>query len=236
MGNLERDYLAWILSLPEAELFLSEATRNVLAEAGGDASFFDPVEYFAPEGEKLPRDPGPLGFRTLMDAIQGGRMIRYRYRTREERNYTECEMVPWKLEYSAYDRRWWVILYDKESRRTIKAQLGRLKDIELTGRAEVTREEIETAMEQLLAPEPVVLKMKDVHNVTERCFLVLENQMFEETVLEADGSCRINFRYYRFDEEEILRKLLYLGPDVTLVGPEIMREKLRAMVEQALDH
>jgi len=235
IGTVERDYLAYLLTLPEAELFLTPATREVLARAGGDASFFAPVQHYAPAGEDLPRDPGPLGFRTLMDAIQGGRMIRYRYRTREDPTYKECVMMPWKLEYSAYDRRWWVILYDEQAKRTIKAKLSSLKDIALDRPVQSTREEIEQAMETLLLHEPVVLRVADVHNVLERSFLVLENQLFTQTVLEPDGSCRVEFRCYRFDEDEILRRLLYLGPDVTLVGPEHMKQKLLALLEQALD-
>lgn len=234
-GTLERDYLAYLLTLPEAELFLSPATREVLGRLGGDPAFFAPVEHFAPPGEALPRDPGPAGFRTLLEAIRTGRMIRYRYRTRADAAYRECVMTPWKLEYSAYDRRWWVILYDEEAGRTIKARLGSLRDIVPDAPSSVTRAQIDRAMEDLLAPEPMVLRAADVRNVVERCFLVLENQLFTETVLESDGSCRMEFRYYRFDEDEILRRLLYLGPDVQLVGPESMKRRLLDLVEQALE-
>jgi len=89
-------------------------------------------------------------------------------------------------------------------------------------------------MDSLLAPEPVVLQVKDVHKTLERCFLVFENQLFEKTEQLPDEGCRIAFRYYRFDETEILRRLLYLGPNVRLVGPAVLREKLADMVEQAL--
>ena len=142
--------------------------------------------------------------------------------------------MPWKLEYSAYDRRWWVILYDEQAGRTIKAKLSSLKDITLDRPAQSTQEEIAQAMENLLVPEPVVLRVANARNALERCFLVLENQLFTQTVLEEDGNCRLEFRYYRFDEDEILRRLLYLGPDVTLLGPGRMKDKLLVLLEQAL--
>ena len=162
-------------------------------------------------------------------------MIRYRYRTREDGTYIQCEMTPWKLEYSAYDRRWWVILYDAAAGRTIKARLDNLKDVALGDRSDASPEDIAAAMESLLAPEPVVLQVDDVKNVLERCFLAFENQLFEETVQQPGQGCRIAFRYYRFDEGEILRRLLYLGPDVKLLAPQSLREKLLQMVKQARD-
>lgn len=230
-GEMERDYLAYILSLPEAELFLDEELRAALAG--------EPGEFFAPVRRIVPRKEGerPLSapqFRTLLTAIRDGRKIRYSYRTREREALRESETVPWKLEYSAYDGRWWVILYDPEENRTIKAVLGNLQNIRLAGPADVTDEMIEQAMEPLLAPEPVVLQMEDVNNVLERCFLVFENQLFQETEQIPGAGCRVAFRYYRFDEEEILRRLLYMGPDVTLVGPQSLREKLARRLEQAL--
>lgn len=230
-GDMERDYLAYILSFPEAELFLDDDLRATLAGEPGD--FFDPVHRIMPrkEGER-PIDASK--FRVLLAAIRGGRKIRYCYRTRESEELRESETVPWKLEYSAYDGRWWVILYDPEEKRTIKAVLGNLQNIRLAGPAHVTDEMIEKAMEPLLAPEPVVLQVKDVNNVLERCFLVFENQLFEETEQIPGTGCRVAFRYYRFDEEEILRRLLYMGPDVTLVEPQSMREKLEQRLEQAL--
>lgn len=230
-GDMERDYLAYILSFPEAELFLDEDLRAALAGEPGD--FFAPVRRIMPRKEGKQPLSAPQ-FRTLLTAIRGGRKIRYSYRTRESEELRESEIVPWKLEYSAYDGRWWVILYDPEENRTIKAVLGNLQNIQLAGPAHVTDEMIEQAMEPLLASEPVVLQVEDVNNVLERCFLVFENQLFEETEQIPGAGCRIAFRYYRFDEEEILRRLLYMGPDVTLVGPQSMREKLARRLEQAL--
>ena len=94
--------------------------------------------------------------------------------------------------------------------------------------------DIGAAMDALLEPEPLTLEVHDIHGALERCFLVFENQLFEETRRTAPGRYRLSFRYYRFDRMEILRRLLYLGPPVRLVGPASMREALGAMLDAAL--
>ena len=234
-GQLELDYLQYILTLPQAELFLEPETRRRLSQTGGDSSALEDIQRFVPQGEPLPRSPGREGVECLLQAIREGRLIRYRYRTRDTEAYRESEVYPWKLEYSAYDRRWWVILYHPQERRTIKARLDNLRDVELLGPADVSREEIQAAMERLLEPEPVVLRVRKTKGALEWCFLVFENQLFLETEQLSPDAFRLSFQFYRFDRGEILRRLLYLGPAVELLSPQSLRDELLELVEQALE-
>ena len=235
MGRLEKDFLGRCLKLPEAELFLTPELREKLAAVCGAGDFFAPVEVLAPAGAPLPEQPGPEGFRTLLEAIHRRYLIQYTYRTRDDREPRQAVTLPWKLEYSAYDRRWWAILYDPETKRTIKARLDNLEQPRLLRPAGVPEADIEAAMDALLEPEPLVLEVHDVLGALERCFLVFENQLFEETRCIAPDRYRLSFRYYRFDRMEILRRLLYLGPPVRLVGPASMREALGALLDKALE-
>lgn len=234
-SQAELDYLQYILTLPQAELFLGPELRQKLSQTGGDRSALDDIQRFVPWGEPLPRDPGREGVEHLLQAIREGRLIRYRYRTRDTETYQESVVYPWKLEYSAYDRRWWVILYHVQERRTIKARLDNLRDVELLDPADVSHEEIQVAMERLLEPEPVVLQVRKTKGALERCFLVFESQLFLETEQLSADAFRLSFQFYRFDRGEILRRLLYLGPAVELLSPQSLREELLELVEQALE-
>ena len=102
---------------------------------------------------------------------------------------------------------------------------------------DMTLEELQReAREALLMPEPIVLHVQDTRNTLERCFLVMERQQFLESRLHEDGSCTLRFRYYRYEESDILRQLLYLGPGVTLVSPASLRQALLERVERALEN
>ena len=233
-GKLEQDYLQYILTLPEAELFLNPTDREKLAQSGGDRSALEAVQRFLPQGEPLPAHPGRTGVQAILRAIREGRLIRYQFRTREVETYQESTMRPWRLEYSAYDRRWWAILYHPQEKRTIKARLDNLRDIQLLGPSDISGEEIQRAMDRLLEPEPAVLQVRPTKGALERCFLVFEHQMFLETRQLSPEVFRLSFQFYRFDRGEILRRLLYLGPAVELLGPESLRQDLLKLVDQAL--
>lgn len=235
MSTPERSYLRAILDLPEAELFLSPETEEKLRGQCAGTKPETPVEHWAPPGEPLPRQPGPEGFRTLLRAAERRWLVDYIYRTNADETLRQARALPWKLEYSAYDRRWWVIFYRSEEQRTIKARLENLRQIHLAGPSDVTEAEVEEAMDRLMEPEPVVLEVTRTRGALERCFLVFENQLFVRTRQVSQDRFRLSFRYYRFDRSEILRRLLYLGPGVRLVSPDGMRRELVELIGRGLE-
>ena len=159
MSTPERRYLRAMLDLPEAELFLSPETEEKLREQCAGTEPETPVEHWDPAGEPVPRQPGPEGFQTLLRAAERRWLVDYIYRTNTDETLRQARALPWKLEYSAYDRRWWVIFYRSEEQRTIKARLENLRQIRLVGPSDVTEAEVEEAMDRLMEPEPVVLEV-----------------------------------------------------------------------------
>lgn len=235
MGRMEKEYLSHCLDMPEAKLFLTEALQKKLRKICGDTNFFEPVQIIAPKGASLPERPGPDGFRTLLEAIRCRCLVEYIYRTKNSAIQNKTVALPWKLEYSAYDRRWWIILYAPSEQRTIKARLENLEQIKLLKPSGIQELEIEKAMERLLEDEPLVLQVHNIYGALERCFLVFEHQCFEETKYIRPGWYELSFRYYRFDRMEILRRLLYLGPAVSIVRPDSMKRELLSLLNMALD-
>ena len=231
-GQTELDYLQYILRLPETSLFLDNAVIQKLGVSS--TSFFAPIQIIGAKGEPIPEYPGPEGFRLILKAIRQGRLIQYYYRTKNDETLSETIAQPWKVEYSAFDKRWWVILYLPGEDRTIKARLENLRDIRLLEPSNIDEGKIQEAVERLLAPEPIVLEVSNQKGALERCFMVFENQLFTETSRTPAGNFKVEFRYYRFDESEIVRRLLYLGPMVTLKGPGIIKGKLTEALEKAI--
>ena len=64
----------------------------------------------------------------------------------------------------------------------------------------------------------------------------MERQRFQESRLLEDGSAILSFHYYRFEESDLLRQLLYLGPAVELKSPPALRKALLERVDRALDN
>ena len=226
------DYLQYILRLPEASLFLPADLREKLLADTPDALL--QLHRLIPENSTDTPRLCPEDFQTLLQAICQQREICYSYRTKDSQDYIRTTCVPWKLEHSVYDSRWWVILYDPTAGRTIKAVLSNLQDVHLGGKHGISEAQILEAMDALKDPEPVRLVVKDTKNALERCFLCFENREFIQTEALGEDLYSLAFTYYRFDTEEILRKLLYLGPAVTLAGPESLKNQLRSRILQGL--
>ena len=231
----EEEFLAFLLDRPEAACFLAPETaeklRDRLTERGEDLAS---IRRLRPKNRLDPL-PQRENLAVLLQAIRQGRMVEYTYQTGADPLPRRAVTLPWKVEYGAFDRRWWVIFYDPAARRTIKARLDNLSELSPGPAADLSPEEIEQAMENLLEPEPVVLGVSPHRGALERCFLAFEDQMFVETAQESRERVILRFHWYRFDRSVILRRLLSLGPGVTLLGPEPLRRELLELLEQALE-
>lgn len=234
MSLTEQEYLQYILNpqhMPEVSLFLSEQTRQALAESM--PAWLAHIQWKKAPGIQLPQNPGPEGFRDIIRAIRERRMIGYHYRVRGQQREQAAVCLPWKLEYSAYDRRWWVILYDTNDARTIKVPLNHLRDIQILSESSVTDQQIVSSMEMLRMIQPVELHIRDAHNALQRCFTIFENQEIIGSSYSPETGYVLRLNAFRFDWEEILRQLLYLGPNVRLEAPQNMKEDLRKRIIQA---
>ena len=232
MSGIESEYLQYILRLPEAELFLDDQTRAALL--GRPPRYLDGIHRLRPPGDPS-RNPEPEVFRAVLKAIRDNRWITYRFKTRNTDTYTETCCIPWKLEYSNYDHRWWVILYDPAAHRTVKAVLANLKDVKPGDCHGVSQGQILEAIGALKEPEPVVLRVNNARRSLERCFLQFETQEILYSKNLGNGVFELCFTYYKFDRVEILRKLMQLGPAVTLMSPQPLREELGVLLRQALE-
>ncbi len=235
ISRIQADYLYYILHQQDAALFLPYETISKIKENLIQTTLFDPIEIYGAGKHCFNEQPSPEAFGLILDAIRERRVISYSFKTKSTNQPQKSSALPWKLESSAYDGRWWIILYLPEEDRTVKARLQNISDITIKEKSDIPEEKILSAINRLLAPEPITLEVTDEKGALERCFTVFENQQFTETAKLDSNRYRLSFSYYRFDESEILRRLLYLGPKVSLTGPADMKAKLRQMLDMALN-
>ena len=235
-SKIEEDYLQMILRLPQAEQFLSRELRDRLTDPQASILNTDAIQTIEPNGEQTQLKLSQPEFRMILDAIEMGCAIRYRYISEQGKAAMEKHAVPWRLQYSAFDNRWWIILYTLKDHRCVKIALGSISDVQLEKHIQVKEADILKAREKDLAAEPAILQVKNTKNALERCFFVMDRQQFEDSELLEDGSAKLTYRYYHFETSDLLRRLLYLGPAVALIGPPKLRKALLEHVERALNH
>lgn len=226
LNRLEREYLADICGSAEAALFIGEPLRAALASSGGNGSLYGRILRQNTAGKKGEvRAFGHGVFRAILRAIYERRTVAHTYVTNADKNVIrEAELAPYRLEYNVFDGRWWAIFYSADEHRTIKAKLENILEAR-PGRAHgITEETVENAIKRLLAKEPVELRINNVRNVLERCFILFEHS-YGLTGESLGGSRYVmRFRYFTFDKNDIVKKLLYLGEHVVATAPEAIRE------------
>lgn len=224
----EIDYLHYILEHPLSTLFLTESLRSkLLTLCRGKTSRILNPEYIIDLRSKYSLDMPmpPEDFRTIVKAIEQNRRIRYRYTTKDSSDETQAECVPYRLEYSDTDGRWWLLLYDELQQRSIKAILSNLQQIELGSRHSLSDAAFQESLQRLKSEQKLVLRVNDQKNALLRCFSLFEQQDRLSVKKVAEGEYLLEMTYYAFDNKEILKKLLFLGDQVILEAPENLRQE-----------
>ncbi len=234
-NHLEQSYLADLCGTKEAELFLAQGTRNKFSRSG--QSELDYVWRQNPLGKMSGTElVDPEVFQVILRAIYEKRMIEESYCTNGDPTIHTTLSIPYRLEYNVYDGRWWLILYHAEQDRTVKSSVCNIKAAKLGRQHNISEQTIRKAIMTNTAQEPVKLLVKNIKNGLERCFLTFEN-MLDISAYQIDrqkGEYELRFSFFRWDENIIIRKLLYLGECVTVASPNSIRQGLLLELQNCL--
>ena len=90
---------------------------------------------------------------------------------------------------------------------------------------EVLRKDILTKIKDKYVDEPIILQVKDERSAMERFFMSFSSYERYARVIEKDVY-EIELYYYSFQKEEIIRKIISLGPYVKVKSPENIVETI----------
>ena len=247
LGDIESDYLCYIMSLPEADLFLSDDTKdkikkNLVSMYEKDVRrqknlFLNEdnvlpvwskyIEVFSPNGEK---ESSRIVFNCVLNAIKRGNLLKYRSEKSDLKS-----ILAWKIEYNANDRTFWIIGYDIESKSIMRILMKNIVFVENGGRVPNCRDEFK----KVLSEHKIRIKLLiiDRFNALKRTFLMFENEEIVESQCVGAYQYELVFDIMDFYKEELIRKLMYLGENVVLIeAPKEIKDKLLEKIEKALSN
>ncbi len=237
IGSMELNYLKYIMDTEEAQMFLKSETLIKLNEVLDNIVVTDNlIQKIAPKKDSKISEVEKNNLQILFQAINNKCDIKYEYKTKLDEEYKEAICAPYRIEYSAYDKRWWVILYYYDDKRAIKAKLKNLKNIAIGNKSSIEHNEIETYIKRQLGENKLVLIIKNERNAIERFFLLFDNQEKVETELIDENTYKATLNYFKFDEEEIIRNLFYLGGSVVVKEPDEIRVKIINRIKKSLEN
>lgn len=230
--NIEKQWLKSMVNEKMAREFLGEKLvlklekelENVQAIEG---EVIEKTNMFLKEEDK--------DFNTIKEfffmAIQGiikNCPIRYTNVDKNGNEYKDKLALPIRIEYSLRDENLRLSLYSLDEDRPIMVLLKNIKAITLETNIKVNKSREELLMQlkdEKYSKEPIVLELVDKKMAMERCFMGLSSYERSTRSL-GDNKYEVKIYYYIFDEDEVIRKILSLGPYVVVKSPESVRSKI----------
>jgi predicted DNA-binding transcriptional regulator YafY len=239
--NIEKAWLKALLEEPCIRMVLSEETHNKLSKELVDVDTPIRQEYFEMTNViKLPEISECKGyeenFRILLKAIVEEKVIRYNNTDKYGNEYKSMRAIPVGIEFSMRDQRFRVSLYSLDNNRPIMANIFTMTDLTIEDdKPPFDRETAKKLLyEQRYCQEPVVLEVTDKKAAMERCFMCFSSMERTAKCL-GDDKYEVKLNYYVFEEENLIRSIISLGPFVKVLSPARITDEIVRRVKLAIE-
>lgn len=165
------------------------------------------------------------------------RIIKYTYTTKNGQIFKENFMIPYKIEYSIRDDKFYIIYYSIEQNKINKGIISNFSNMELHNYYEdydFILKTIPFNANKQKVKEPIVIEIKDKENSVERAFHLLS--CFEKKAYydREKDIYKIYIYYYEYDEAEIISRILSLGKNAKVISPNSIRLEIIQRIKKSI--
>lgn len=167
-------------------------------------------------------------FFLLIDSIKRNKIIKYTSVDKMGNEYKDILALPIRIDYSLKDENIRVSVYSLEEKRSIMLLLSNIKEIEILEDMEVDVKRadiIDNLKQKKYCKEPIVLEVTDIKGAMARCFMGFSSYERSTRSL-GDNKYEVKIFYYTFTKDEMIRKILTLGPYVVVKSPDNIRQDI----------
>lgn len=237
----EKAWLYYILKNHNSSLFISDELRNDLCyilETNMNFPYLDDcvdIRKLSDSSTVLPYDTKYVdSFKKIVSAISEHRQINLTNTTFSGVIYENQTVIPYKIEYAPHFETFSLSAYPIDTKRPVKMNLSNLSNIiigDLVDDYDNFIELFEDMLTKTKVKEPITIEITNVRNGYDRCSYKFSS--FNKVCYEnAKGDLVMKIYYYRFQKDEILRNILFLGPAVKIVSPShIVNEYIELLKE-----
>jgi len=237
---IEKAWLKALLDKDGVRMVLSKETFDKLQKELTEIDTPIRDEYFELTNRiKLPeitnQEAYEENFRIILNAIIQEKPIRYNNIDKKGNVYSNRLALPISIEYSMRDGRFRVSMYLLDENRPIMANIFTLSDIRIVDEeVGIDRETAKRLLfEQKHSEEPIVLEVTDKKAAMERCFMCFSGM--ERTARSlGNNKYEIRLNYYLFEEENLIRNIISLGPYVKVISPQRIADEIIARVKKSI--
>ncbi|MBC3803558.1 WYL domain-containing protein [Acetobacterium fimetarium] len=239
----EKAWLYYILQNSKSDLFLSPTTKEKLVSALEDD--FDnnryPIKFDYIDIRTLSADTKSdfsteyvNNFKMIVSAIKQHRTLTVTNNSFSGKIYTQ-QIVPYKIEYALQLDSFSLSCFPLNTKRPVKMNLSNISDISIGETLENYDEYLNDFKKQLRETKekcPVTIEIQNQAEAYDRCAYLFSSY---DTFCYDKGNDTLimNIYYYRFQKEEIVRNILFLGRYVQVVAPENIVDDVSSSIKKA---
>lgn len=246
----ERSWLYYYLNKPETLLFLDNTTIQNLKtalEKDGYHKFYPLNDKTYTVREYYENKTGNISpdiiqtFRVILNAIHGKKYIVTDNHTTNGHVFYQSKMIPFRLLYSRQTGTLSLSAYAVNTQdgneRSIKLNLANIKNTKTADYVEDYESYYQKYLNSLNKDyekkPPVTIQIMDYNNGFDRTVYTLAN-FKRESYLNYTGYTIMNIYYRRFQENELIQKLLSLGSTITILNPQSIKDKYVNVIKKTL--
>lgn len=225
----ERVYLKAILQSRFSAIFFDEDEKKQLLERWADVPSVDLEKscVFAksePETNRLTQQE-IQALRQLLSAIRYQREITFQAVGQTGTN-PPVKGFPVRIEYSVFDDSFCLLLLRGDTDEPVRVGISAMTGIAETGQAWRNPRPPQEIMKKSLADAPIEMRLRGKDFIFERA---LYSFSMYDTNIEKTGENEYFFRlkYYRFDLDEIIDKIMSFGPAIQVISPSEATDKIK---------
>lgn len=243
----EKAWLYYVLQNSKADLFLDSSLKNTILESltrdmdNSDypmqPNYIDIKEFS--EYNHLSIDSDMISkFRLIVKAIKEHRQLSVTNNSFSGKIYPNQTVYPYKLEYSSQFDSFSLSCYPIDVKRPVKMNLGNISNVsigEYIDDYDSFIAEFENQLTETKVKVPVQIEILNQNEAYDRCTYLFSSY---DTYCYDKGNDHLimNIYYYRFQKEEIVRNILFLGHYVKVISPQNIVDEVVSTIKLAYDN
>lgn len=243
----EKAWLYYILQDSKSDLFINQELKERLITALSkninlsdyplQPEYID-IREFAPQNRMMISDNLILHFRTIVDAIKNHKYLTVTNNSYSGQVYLQQKVIPYKLEYSAQFDSFSLSCFPLEAKRPVKMNLKNISEVIIGEQVEAYEEFIinfEKQLSDAKAKQPVTIEIINQAEAYDRCTYLFSSF---DTFCYDKGNEKLvmNIYYYRFQQEEIVRNILFMGHYVKVISPQALVDDVISAIKGSYDN
>jgi hypothetical protein len=238
-SKLEKTWLNGMIKESVVQALLGKETIQKLEIALEDVTEGnnDVIEFTNKVRSHAPNDLVKLkdDFYVILEGIIKGKPIIYTNVDKNGNEYNNQLALPIRIECSLKDEKFRASLYSLEEERAIMVSLHTLKDVKIAENiaSNINREDVlKKLKEKRYCENPITIELEDIRGAMERCFMSFSSIERNSRAI-SENKYEIDIYYYTFEEADVIRKIMSLGPYVKVKSPERVRNIVVDKIKRA---